>query len=198
MWWSQSPDVLERGKKVLVAQSCQTHCDPRGCSPPGSSVCGTLQALILEWVAISFSRGSSQPAPRSPADGIFTIWVARETQRGDLGQKSALVRCEVWHLEQSQGSWLLEQSEDGVMVDLRDTGFQLELTWVYVCMCVGKVKVKSLSHVWLFATPWIVAYQAPPSMGFFPSIIPFLIQLILCGPIFLWNSIELFYSFQWH
>ena len=30
-----------------------------------------------------------------------------------------------------------------------------------------KVKVKSFSHVWIFATPWIVAYQAPPSMGFF-------------------------------
>ena len=29
-----------------------------------------------------------------------------------------------------------------------------------------KVKVKSLSRVWLFATPWTVAYQAPPSMGF--------------------------------
>ena len=29
-----------------------------------------------------------------------------------------------------------------------------------------KVKVKSLSHVWLFATPWTVAHQAPPSMGF--------------------------------
>ena len=29
-----------------------------------------------------------------------------------------------------------------------------------------KVKVKSLSHVWLFATPWTAAYQAPPSMGF--------------------------------
>ena len=30
---------------------------------------------------------------------------------------------------------------------------------------VKQVKVKSLSHVWLFATPWTVAYQAPPSMG---------------------------------
>ena len=29
-----------------------------------------------------------------------------------------------------------------------------------------KVKVKSLSHAWLFATPWTAAYQAPPSMGF--------------------------------
>ena len=44
---------------VLVAQSCPTLCDPMDCSPPGSSVHGILQARILEWVAISFSRGSS-------------------------------------------------------------------------------------------------------------------------------------------
>ena len=47
--------------KVLVAQSCPTLCDPRDCSPPGSSVHGILQARILEWVAIPFSRGPSQP-----------------------------------------------------------------------------------------------------------------------------------------
>ena len=40
-------------------QSCLTLCDARDCSPPGSSVHGILQASILEWVAISFSRGSS-------------------------------------------------------------------------------------------------------------------------------------------
>ena len=38
-----------------------TLCDPRDSSPPGSSVRGILQAGILEWVAISFSRGSSDP-----------------------------------------------------------------------------------------------------------------------------------------
>ena len=43
-----------------VAQSYPTLCDPMDCSPPGSSVCGILQARILEWVAISSSRGSSQ------------------------------------------------------------------------------------------------------------------------------------------
>ena len=36
-------------------------CDPMDCSPLGSSVCEILQARILEWVAILFSRGSSQP-----------------------------------------------------------------------------------------------------------------------------------------
>ena len=51
-----------------VAQSCLTLCDPVDCSLPGSSVHRILQARILEWVAISFSRGSSCPRePRSPA-----------------------------------------------------------------------------------------------------------------------------------
>ena len=45
----------------LVAQLCPTLCDSMECSPPGSSVHGVLQARILEWVVISFSRGSSQP-----------------------------------------------------------------------------------------------------------------------------------------
>ena len=45
----------------LKAQSYLTLCDPIDCSPPGSSVHGILQARMLEWVAISFFRGSSQP-----------------------------------------------------------------------------------------------------------------------------------------
>ena len=44
--------------KVLVAQSCPTLCDPMDCDPPGSSVHGILQARILEWLAVPFSRGS--------------------------------------------------------------------------------------------------------------------------------------------
>ena len=43
------------------AQSCLTPCDRRDCSLPGSSVHATLQARILEWVAISSSRASSPP-----------------------------------------------------------------------------------------------------------------------------------------
>ena len=70
-------------------QLCPTLCDPIDGSPLGSSVPGILQARILEWVAISFSKA-----------------------------------------------------------------------WKW------KVKVKSLSHAQLLATPWTGAYQAPPSMGF--------------------------------
>ena len=46
---------------VLVAKLCPTLCEPIDYSLPGSSVHGILQAKILEWVAVPFSRGSSQP-----------------------------------------------------------------------------------------------------------------------------------------
>jgi len=46
-------------KESEVTQSCLTLCDPMDCNPPGSSIHGIFQARILEWVAISFSRGSS-------------------------------------------------------------------------------------------------------------------------------------------
>ena len=53
--------ILGHSEKVKVAQSGPTLCDPMDCSLPGSSVHGILQKGILEWVAIPFSRGSSQP-----------------------------------------------------------------------------------------------------------------------------------------
>ena len=66
----------------LVVQSCPRLCDPMGYSPPVSSVHGIFQAKILEWVAISFSRGSSQPRDRTQVSHIagwyFTIWNTRE------------------------------------------------------------------------------------------------------------------------
>ena len=55
--------------KVFIAQSCLTLCNPMACSLPGSSVHGTLQATILEWVVLPFSRDLPIPGiePRSPA-----------------------------------------------------------------------------------------------------------------------------------
>ena len=44
-----------------VAESCPTLCDPKDCSPPGSSVHGILQARTLEWVALSFSGDLPDP-----------------------------------------------------------------------------------------------------------------------------------------
>ena len=72
---------------ALVAQSCPTVWDPMDCSPPGSSVHGIIQARILEWVAIPFSRRSSQPRSQTQhwrhslyhlshqgSPHIFTVW----------------------------------------------------------------------------------------------------------------------------
>ena len=61
-----------------VAQSCPTLCDPVDCSLPGFSVHGILQARVLEWVAISFSRGSSQHRDWTQVSRIagrrFNLW----------------------------------------------------------------------------------------------------------------------------
>ena len=66
----------------VVAQSCPTLCNPMDCSLPCSSVHGIFQARVLEWAAISFSRGSSRPRDRTWASRIvgrrFTVWATRE------------------------------------------------------------------------------------------------------------------------
>ena len=70
--------------KVKVAQLCPTLCDPMDGSPPCSSVHGILQARLLEWVAISFSRDLPDPgielgSPALQADFFFISLATRET-----------------------------------------------------------------------------------------------------------------------
>ena len=103
-WWEGENITLRRGLEIgrhdgycghlciqpttwacSVSQSCLTLCDPLDCSLPGSSVHEILQARILEWVAISSSRGSSQPRNRNCvscvsciAGRFFTYWGIRE------------------------------------------------------------------------------------------------------------------------
>jgi len=60
-----------------VAQSCPTLFDPMDCNVPNSSIHGIFQARVWEWVAISFSRGSSQPRNQTQVSHIvgrhFTV-----------------------------------------------------------------------------------------------------------------------------
>ena len=73
---------------MLVTQSCPTLCDPTNCSPPGFSVHGILQARILEWIAIPFSRGTSKPRDRTLFSCLkgrfFTVWATGEVSGGLL------------------------------------------------------------------------------------------------------------------
>ena len=65
-----------------VAQLCLTLCNPMDCSLPGSSVHRIFQAIVLEWIVISFSRGSSQLRDRIQVSRIvdrrFSVWATRK------------------------------------------------------------------------------------------------------------------------
>ena len=67
-----------------IHMSCLTLCDSMNCSPPGSSVHGILQAGILEWVAIPFSRGSSRPRDRAQVSCIGRWILHRLSHQGSL------------------------------------------------------------------------------------------------------------------
>ena len=72
-------------KSSELTQSCLTLCNPMDCNLPGSSVHGIFQAGILEWVAISFSRGSCWPRDQTQVSHIvgrrFTVWATREVPK---------------------------------------------------------------------------------------------------------------------
>ena len=69
--------------KSEVTQLCLTLCNPLDCNLPGSPAHGIIQAWILEWVAILFSRGSSWPRDWTQvsciAGRLFTIWATKES-----------------------------------------------------------------------------------------------------------------------
>ena len=98
--------------KVLVSQSCLTLCDPMDSSSPGSSVHGILQARILEWVAIPFSRGSSWPRDQTLVSCIpgrfFTIWATRETPR--WSKSTSIMLVHLWYAVTKMALWTLWSS----------------------------------------------------------------------------------------
>ena len=85
-----------------VAQSCPTLCDPMDCSLPCSSIHGIFQARVLEWIAISFSRGHSWPRDRTRVSCIvgrrFTIWATRIEVNKWTFKLTCLCMCKRVHL----------------------------------------------------------------------------------------------------
>ena len=102
-----------------LLQLCLTLCNSTDYSLPCSSVCGILQARILEWVAIPFSRGSSWPKDQTWVSSIagcfFTIWTTREAP-GNKGSHS--------------NSW-----SDSDWVPLRVLSCDLHGQTLVACMC---------------------------------------------------------------
>ena len=93
--WTGQRKRLSRDQKVcycLADKSYPTLCDPKDCSPPGSSVHETSQTRKLEWVAVPFSRGSSQPRDRTHIScigrQILYLWATWEAwNRRSVGSK---------------------------------------------------------------------------------------------------------------
>ena len=131
-----------------VTQSCLTLCDPMGCSPPGSSVHGILQARILEWVAIFYSRRSSWPRDWTHVScigkWILYCWATREVF-GTLSKSFNVLEWVIlwqWCFRNPSLVWVRPQP--GRHEKQRS---QLEVVWGRGSQAVSKGKrVKGLSE----------------------------------------------------
>ena len=109
-FFSYSLSLLRHLPECYTAQSCPTLCNHMDCSLPDSPIHGTFQARILEWVAISFSRGSSRPRDWTRVSCIVgrcsTIWTTREVRK-----------TFTWKLQNAR-PWYLLSTEWGHLVEM--------------------------------------------------------------------------------
>ena len=160
--WTTRKSLAAAAKSL---QSCPTLCCPIDSSPPGSSNHGILQARILSGVPFPSPRKSFtsslmlQSSIISPASTLAILQIILHTAAAATAAKSlqsCLTLCDP-----------IDGSPPGFPVPGILQARALE--WVAISFSNAwkwKVKVKSLSCVQLFKTPWIAAYQAPLSMGF--------------------------------
>ena len=98
--------------EMSIAQLCPTLCNPTDSSPTGSSVHGILQIRILEWVAISFPRGSSQHRDQTCAScisrQILYRWATREAFHLQWQSKIGAQKYGVWTVENLGHNCLLQ------------------------------------------------------------------------------------------
>ena len=188
---------------VLVAQSCLTLCNPMDYCLRGSSVPGILQERILEWVAILFSREFSQPRDRTWVSHIagrfFTIWTTREAQNllrriciwSFLCDPAPLFARKRWlpisrACTVIKGGWKM----NSLRRTFPEAAFPcITHNWAYSARCFKTgwedqhrqfSSVQSLSHIWLFVTPWTAARQASLSITNSKSLLKLMsIELIM-------------------
>ena len=145
---------IAHGSSCVCAPLCLTLCRPMGCSPPGSSVHGILQARILEWVAISSSgdlpeAGIEPVSLVSPALQVDSLPLAPPRKPHSWMTSTQIkehpARVDKNVLLHSTGNYIQHPG-------INQNGKEHKKDCVCVCVCV-KVKVKLLSPVQLFATP---------------------------------------------
>ena len=145
--------------KVKISQSCPTLWDPMN-----YTVRGILQARILEWVAFSFSKGSSQPRGRTQvsciAGGFFTSWATREAQEswsrypipspGDLPNPGIEVGSSAWQAD-SLPTELSGKPMEYYTVLKRNELSRHELWWKLKCISLSEKRIWKgwISSLWL-------------------------------------------------
>ena len=153
-----------------VSQSCPTLCDPMDCSLPGSSVHGIFQARVLEWVAISFSRGSSWPGNWTQVSHIagrrFTIWATREALSANqvLGEnhldilssdwlthkyKSWSMACRCLHIIEGNACGLFWTKWNNIMPSVCRTFFPLFEHRYIMWMCNDLMCLFKINGIWI-------------------------------------------------
>ena len=137
-----------------VAESCLTLSDPMDCSLPGSSVHGIFQARVLD--SILKSRDITLPTKVHLVKAMVfpVVMYGCESWTVKKAERQRIDAFELWcwrRLLRVAGT--ARRSNQSILKET-SPGCSLES------------EVKSLSRVRLFVTPWIVAYQAPLSMGF--------------------------------
>ena len=142
---------------VLVMQSCPTFWNPKNCSLPGSSVHGILQARILEWVAITFSRGFSQPRDQTQvscsAGRFFTSWDTREVHVS-LGVIMFAIPMRIWYT--------FHVCTFQCVCPLIPSCNTYGLTWVSLTLGVGYLFTAALAKCSHCSLPWMGSISSPP------------------------------------
>ena len=136
-WYWTTFHMLTAAAVAKSLQSCPTLCDPRDGSPPGSPIPGILQVRTLEWVAISFSNA----------------WKWKVKSESEVAQSCPTL------------SDPMDCSPPGSSIHRIFQARVLEwgaIAFSIICLLL----ISCFSHVWLFATPWTLAHQAPLSIGF--------------------------------
>ena len=138
--------ALAPGSESEVAQSCLTLRYPMDCSLPGSSIHGIFQARVLEWVAISFSRGFSHPAiePRSPElqpDTLLSELPGKPLDGLILKLKLQYFGHLMWRADTWKRPWCCEKLKAGGEGDFRGwDGWMASLTqWIWVWANSGRL-----------------------------------------------------------
>ena len=128
------------------------------CSPPGSSVHGILQARILEWIAIPFSRGSSQPRDWTQVSCItgrfFTVWATGKTKKFNKLKKKLFyqpVRESILFLNSLFIEWIPKTTGEwnflSLLIKVTIRSFR-ERIWFFPSVYLHNMVKSSHSEVW--------------------------------------------------